>query len=62
MPISTTYVSVATVIGSGLSLNGWRSINWREVLIIMLSWIITLPATIALGLSIRYVLFLTTGF
>lgn len=53
MPISTTYVSVATVMGAGLASSGGKGVNWKEVLIILSSWVLTLPVTLTLGLTIR---------
>jgi PiT family inorganic phosphate transporter len=54
MPISTTYASVAATFGVGIvrarSLR--RGLNTRTVLLVVLSWILTLP--IAAGLGILY--------
>ncbi len=61
LPISTTHASVSSIIGVGLVRHGVRGINWRIVIQIILSWLLTLPVTIILGLTIRYAIFLATS-
>ncbi len=58
LPISTTHASVSSIIGVGLARHGLRGVNWRIVLEIILSWLLTLPITILLGLSLRYIIYL----
>lgn len=59
MPISTTYVSVASVMGAGLASSGKSGVKWREVLIILTSWALTLPVALTLGLTIRLLIHIT---
>jgi len=61
MPISTTHASVSSVIGVGLARYGVRGVNWRIVLLIVLSWLLTLPITIMLGMTLRYTIYMITG-
>ncbi|MCD6301367.1 MAG: inorganic phosphate transporter [Staphylothermus sp.] len=50
MPISTTHASVTAVIGVGIAKSkSLSSINWQIVLVILASWLFTLPITIGLG-------------
>ena len=43
LPVSTTHVSTGAIIGAGLK-NDPRSVKWKKVFEISLSWIITVPA------------------
>jgi len=61
LPISTTHASVSSIIGVGLARHGVKGVNWRIVVQIILSWLLTLPVTITLGLILRYAIFLVTG-
>ncbi len=57
MPISTTHASVSAIIGASIAKNrGLRGVNMRIVIFILLSWILTLPATISIAFIIRVVL------
>jgi len=53
IPISTTYASIASVIGVGLARYGVRGVNWRTVALIITSWITTLPITVSLAFTLR---------
>lgn len=53
MPISTTHASVSAVIGIGLLKGGLRGISTSVVLKILTSWVLTVPLTTALALSLR---------
>eukprot|EP00182_Erythrolobus_australicus_P003234 CAMPEP_0185830272 /NCGR_PEP_ID=MMETSP1353-20130828/729_1 /TAXON_ID=1077150 /ORGANISM="Erythrolobus australicus, Strain CCMP3124" /LENGTH=552 /DNA_ID=CAMNT_0028528149 /DNA_START=43 /DNA_END=1697 /DNA_ORIENTATION=- len=45
IPVSTTHCSVGGVIGVGLmETKGYRKVNWKLIGLVVLSWIITLPA------------------
>lgn len=48
IPVSTTHTITSAIVGVGL-VSGWRSIRWGVVIEIVISWILTLPATILLG-------------
>ena len=43
LPVSTTQCISGATVGVGLCNGTWRTINWRMVLWIYGSWIITLP-------------------
>ena len=60
LPISTTHASVSAIIGVGLARHGWKGVNWRIVVQIILSWLLTLPVTVSLGFIIRYLIYLFT--
>ena len=63
MPISTTYASVATVFGIGIAKykSVKRGLNVKLALLIVLSWILTLPITALLGIIYYTVLNYFTG-
>ena len=48
IPISTTHTITSAIVGVGL-VSGWKSIRWSLVIEIVVSWVLTLPATIAFG-------------
>jgi PiT family inorganic phosphate transporter len=48
IPVSTTQVDASAIVGVGTS-RRFSSIRWRIVLDIFISWVLTLPATIAFG-------------
>ncbi len=48
IPISTTHTITSAIVGVGL-VTGWKSIRWSLVIEIVVSWVLTLPATIAFG-------------
>ncbi|MEM4717747.1 MAG: inorganic phosphate transporter [Desulfurococcaceae archaeon] len=52
MPVSTTYITVATVIGVGIAKHrSLKGVDLRVVSVILLSWILTLPAGALIGLT-----------
>ncbi|MEM4856199.1 MAG: inorganic phosphate transporter, partial [Sulfolobales archaeon] len=53
MPISTTHASVSAVIGVGLARGGLKAIDKSIILRIVLSWILTVPLTAGIALSLR---------
>jgi PiT family inorganic phosphate transporter len=54
MPISTTHASVSAIIGVGIAKNkGLRGINIRIIILILLSWLLTLPATVSIAFILR---------
>lgn len=48
IPVSTTHTITSAIVGVG-AVSNWRSIRWVLVIEIVSSWILTLPATILLG-------------
>jgi inorganic phosphate transporter, PiT family len=48
-PVSTTQVVACSVIGVGGGRRRWRHVRWAVVRSIMFAWLLTLPATMALG-------------
>jgi PiT family inorganic phosphate transporter len=55
MPISTTHCLVGSVLGIGLA-RGIRALNLRTIKEIVLSWIITLPASALMSIVCYYIL------
>lgn len=55
IPVSTTHAISSAILGAG-TVRGRRSVRWTLVAEIALSWILTLPATIALGYVFAWVL------
>jgi len=53
LPISTTYACAGSIIGAGIArVRSLRGVNARTVVFIMFAWVITLPATIGLGIPL----------
>ena len=48
IPVSTTHTITSAIVGVG-AVSNWRSIRWVLVIEIVSSWMLTLPATILLG-------------
>lgn len=48
IPVSTTHTITSAIVGVGL-VSGWKSIRWSLVIEIVVSWVLTLPATVAFG-------------
>lgn len=48
IPVSTTHTITSSIVGAGVA-KRFSSVNWGIAIDIALSWILTLPATIALG-------------
>ena len=48
IPVSTTHTITSSIVGVGL-VTGWRTIRWTVVIEIVISWFLTLPATILFG-------------
>ncbi len=53
IPISTTHASVSAVIGVGLAKGGLKSIDMPVILRIVTSWLLTVPLTAGIALSLR---------
>ncbi|MEM4700406.1 MAG: inorganic phosphate transporter [Candidatus Nezhaarchaeales archaeon] len=49
MPISTTHASVSSVMGAGLARG--REVDWRTVAFILCSWLLTVPTTALISLT-----------
>ena len=56
MPISTTHASVSAVLGVGLAKYGMRGIKWGTFFKIITSWLLTVPITAVVSMSIRALL------
>ncbi|MEM1961563.1 MAG: inorganic phosphate transporter [Sulfolobales archaeon] len=57
LPISTTYAAAGAIMGASIAKNrGFRGVRIRQVAIIVIAWMLTLPIAAALGLSIYYLL------
>lgn len=57
IPISTTYSTVASIIGVGIAKKrSFSEVNWRTVLKIVTSWVTTLPAVVLLSITIYLIL------
>lgn len=48
IPVSTTQIITSSIVGAGVA-RRFSSVRWGVALDIVLSWILTLPATVALG-------------
>jgi len=48
IPISTTHVITSAILGVGLS-QGWRKVNWLVGARIVWAWVLTIPASAAVG-------------
>lgn len=59
MPISTTHASVSSVIGVGLAKGGLRALNKLIILKIIASWLLTVPLTAGIALSLRILIYTT---
>ncbi|SRR5581483_1907322 len=55
MPVSTTHCLVGAILGVGMA-RGMRALNLNMIRDIVLSWIITLPASAAMCIAIFYIL------
>ncbi len=56
LPISTTHASVSAVIGVGIAkYRGLRGVNLKTVTYIIMSWVLTLPVSMALGFTLYLV-------
>jgi inorganic phosphate transporter, PiT family len=61
VPVSTTHAITAAIVGAG-TVHGRRHVRWHVVGEIMLSWLVTLPATVALGYVFARLLLALPGF
>jgi PiT family inorganic phosphate transporter len=48
-PVSTTQVVASSVVGAGIGRKRWRHVRWVVVRSIAFAWLLTLPASAALG-------------
>jgi inorganic phosphate transporter, PiT family len=55
IPISTTHTITSAIIGVGTK-RRWSGVRWGVFLEILISWILTLPVTIALGAAFLFLL------
>ena len=60
IPVSTTHTITSAIVGTGLA-RRWTAVRWQIVSEIALSWVLTLPATIALGFTFAFLIDLFFG-
>lgn len=53
IPVSTTHTITSAIVGTGVA-RRWTSVRWGLVGEIAMSWMLTLPATVALGFLYAY--------
>lgn len=53
IPVSTTHAITSAIVGAG-TLRGRRSVRWQVVGEIAVSWVLTIPATVALGYGLAW--------
>jgi inorganic phosphate transporter, PiT family len=51
LPVSTTHALIGSVVGAGLVQN-WQVVNWKTVREIFAAWILTIPTTLLLAITI----------
>lgn len=57
LPISTTYAAAGAIMGAAIAKNrGFRGVQVRQVVVIVVAWMLTLPVAASLGLSAYYLL------
>lgn len=56
IPVSTTHTITSAIVGAGVA-RRWTSVRWQIVGEIAMSWMLTLPATIALGYAYAAIIF-----
>lgn len=57
LPISTTYAAAGAIMGAAIAKNrGFKGVKVRQVVVIVVAWMLTLPIAASLGLSIYYLL------
>ncbi len=56
MPVSTTHASVSAVLGVGLAKYGVKGIRWGTFIKILASWLLTVPITAVISMTIRALL------
>jgi len=57
MPISTTHAAVTAVLGVGLGRYGVKGVDWGVVSKIVFMWLITVPITALISLTLRWVIY-----
>ena len=50
-PVSTTQIVASSVIGVGGGRRRWRHVRWRVVRVMILAWLVTVPATAGLAVA-----------
>jgi PiT family inorganic phosphate transporter len=48
-PVSTSHVVASSIVGTGGGRRRWRHVRWNVVADIALAWVVTIPASAALG-------------
>ncbi|MEK6620825.1 MAG: inorganic phosphate transporter [Chloroflexota bacterium] len=60
IPVSTTHTITSAIVGTGLA-HRWTAVRWQLVGEIAISWLLTLPVTIALGYAFAALIHLLFG-
>lgn len=60
IPVSTTHTITSAIVGAGVA-HRWTSVRWQILGEIALSWLLTLPVTVALGYAYAAVIFYVFG-
>lgn len=56
IPVSTTHTITSAIVGAGIA-HRWTAVRWQIVGEIAMSWMLTLPATVALGYAYAALIF-----
>lgn len=56
IPVSTTHTITSAIVGAGIA-HRWTAVRWQIVGEIAMSWMLTLPATVALGYAYAAIIF-----
>jgi PiT family inorganic phosphate transporter len=56
IPVSTTHTITSAIVGAGVA-RRWTAVRWQIVGEIAMSWMLTLPATVALGYAYAAIIF-----
>lgn len=60
IPVSTTHTITSAIVGAGVA-RRWTAVRWELVGEIAMSWLLTLPATVALGYAFAALIFRVFG-
>lgn len=60
IPVSTTHTITSAIVGAGIA-HRWTAVRWQIVGEIAMSWMLTLPATVALGYAYAAIIFAIFG-
>jgi PiT family inorganic phosphate transporter len=60
IPVSTTHTITSAIVGAGVA-HRWTAVRWQIVGEIAMSWLLTVPATVALGFAYAAIIFAVFG-